>query len=82
MRIFICSGGQMHFDDLNSENSYSPLKAYDQSKLANVLFTKELAYKLKGKSIWSILASRFNSHDNSLFSPCQCNLVEMNTLLF
>lgn len=38
----------MHFDDLNLDKGYSPLKAYEQSKLANILFTKELAHKLKG----------------------------------
>lgn len=38
--------GDIHFDDLNLKNSYSGLKAYRQSKLANVLFTYELARKL------------------------------------
>jgi len=36
------------FDDINMERSYSPLKSYAQSKLANILFTKELARRLKG----------------------------------
>ena len=40
----------MNFDDLNLEKSYSPASAYSQSKLANVLFTRELAKRLKGKS--------------------------------
>ena len=39
-------GGHINFDDLNSEKSYSPTDAYGQSKLANVLFTRELAKKL------------------------------------
>jgi len=38
--------GDIHFHDLNIEKSYSGLKAYRQSKLANVLFTYELARKL------------------------------------
>ena len=44
----------MHWDDLNLENSYSPLKAYCQSKLANLLFTRELVKRLKGKVISGI----------------------------
>lgn len=36
----------MNFDDLNMEKSYDPRKAYAQSKLCNVLFTRELAKQL------------------------------------
>jgi retinol dehydrogenase-14 len=39
------------FDDLNLENGYTGWKAYAQSKLANVLFTYELARKLQGKRV-------------------------------
>lgn len=42
------SYGRMNFDDLNSTRSYQPFKAYQQSKLANVLFSKELARRLEG----------------------------------
>ena len=35
--------GRMNFDDLNSERGYSRWPAYGQSKLANLLFTLELA---------------------------------------
>lgn len=38
-------------DDLMSEKSYSKLKAYAQSKLANVLFSTELAKKLEGTGV-------------------------------
>jgi NAD(P)-dependent dehydrogenase (short-subunit alcohol dehydrogenase family) len=34
--------GTIKFDDLNSERSYSPWPAYFQSKLANLLFMREL----------------------------------------
>jgi len=34
--------GRINFDDLNLERSYHGLKAYGQSKLANLLFTYEL----------------------------------------
>ncbi|XP_048828541.1 retinol dehydrogenase 13 isoform X3 [Brienomyrus brachyistius] len=39
--------GQIHFDDINLDNDYDPLKSYRQSKLANVLFSRELAARLK-----------------------------------
>ena len=38
--------GKINFDDLNSEDSYSPWPAYFQSKLANLLFTRELQQRL------------------------------------
>jgi NAD(P)-dependent dehydrogenase (short-subunit alcohol dehydrogenase family) len=39
--------GQINFDDLQSVQSYSPMKAYQQSKLANLLFTFELDRRLR-----------------------------------
>ena len=38
--------GTIDFDDLQSRRSYDPWRAYGQSKLANVLFTYELARRL------------------------------------
>lgn len=38
-------------NDLNSEKSYDPGEAYAQSKLANVLFTRELAKRLSGTGV-------------------------------
>ncbi|MGZ5379001.1 MAG: SDR family NAD(P)-dependent oxidoreductase, partial [Mycobacterium sp.] len=38
--------GRIDFDDLQGERSYSGARAYNQSKLANVLFTYELARRL------------------------------------
>ena len=43
--------GRIDFDDLQGERSYSGARAYNQSKLANVLFTYELATKLQGTSV-------------------------------
>ncbi|KAK6481166.1 retinol dehydrogenase 12-like [Huso huso] len=40
--------GRIKFDDLQSERSYEGGLAYCQSKLANVLFTRELAKRLAG----------------------------------
>ena len=42
---------RMNWEDLNSEKSYSPMVAYAQSKLANILFTRELANRLSGTSV-------------------------------
>jgi retinol dehydrogenase 14 len=38
--------GRIDFDDLEGERSYSGMRAYSQSKLANILFTYELARRL------------------------------------
>ncbi|XP_075469634.1 retinol dehydrogenase 12 isoform X2 [Ascaphus truei] len=43
--------GKINFDDLHSEKSYSSSLAYCQSKLANVLFTRELARRLQGAGV-------------------------------
>lgn len=43
--------GKIKKDDINSENSYNEISCYCQSKLANVLFTKELARRLKDTAV-------------------------------
>lgn len=43
--------GKMNFDDLQGERSYAGFGAYGQSKLANVLFTYELARQLEGTGV-------------------------------
>jgi NAD(P)-dependent dehydrogenase (short-subunit alcohol dehydrogenase family) len=43
--------GSIDFDDLQGERGYGMWKAYSQSKLANVLFTRELARRLGGSQI-------------------------------
>lgn len=43
--------GKISFEDLNSEKSYDPARAYEQSKLANVLFTRHLAKLLQGTGV-------------------------------
>lgn len=47
--------GKMDFEDLNWEKKkFDTKQAYCQSKLANVLFTRELAKRLQGKSTGSL----------------------------
>jgi NAD(P)-dependent dehydrogenase (short-subunit alcohol dehydrogenase family) len=45
--------GRIEFDDIHSSTRYSGLKAYTQSKLANVLFSSELARRLQGSGVTS-----------------------------
>lgn len=46
--------GNIRFDDINWEKKYSRAGAYAQSKLANILFSYELARKVEGKGVRSI----------------------------
>ena len=43
--------GKIHFDDINLKKGFNVIKAYSQSKLANVLFTRELARRVASKGI-------------------------------
>uniref|UniRef100_A0A8C3AVM5 Si:dkey-23o4.6 n=1 Tax=Cyclopterus lumpus TaxID=8103 RepID=A0A8C3AVM5_CYCLU len=45
-------GGRIDFDDLfSSKKTYSSLESYRQSKLANVLFSRELGRRLRGSGV-------------------------------
>jgi len=43
--------GHVQFDDLQGERKYGAWKAYGQAKLANILFTYELARRLEGTGV-------------------------------
>ncbi|XP_075221800.1 retinol dehydrogenase 13-like isoform X2 [Lycorma delicatula] len=43
--------GEIHKEDLNLDKSYIPEVAYRQSKLANMMFVKELDKRLKGTNV-------------------------------
>ena len=45
------AAGRIDFADLQSEASYSGARAYNQSKLANIMFTPELARRLRGSGV-------------------------------
>lgn len=45
------SMGRLDFDDLQGERDYSGQRAYNASKLANVMFTYELARRLEGTGV-------------------------------
>jgi len=44
-------GATINFDDLQMERGYAGMRAYGHSKLANVLFTYELARRLEGTGV-------------------------------
>ncbi len=49
--------GKINFDDLQSERSYGPWKAYSQSKLANLLFVAELDRRAKAAGLGLVAAA-------------------------
>lgn len=53
--IVVASGaykiGALHYEDPTLEHRFNPAKAYARSKLANILFTKELAARLQGTKV-------------------------------
>jgi retinol dehydrogenase 14 len=71
--------GRIDFDDLQNERSYSGVRAYNQSKLANILFTYELARRLQSTSVTAnalhpgVVSTSFGAEDPSrvqrLFVP-------------
>jgi NAD(P)-dependent dehydrogenase (short-subunit alcohol dehydrogenase family) len=68
------SGGTINFDDLQGAKRYGGFRAYSQSKLANVLFTYELARRLQGTGVTAnclhpgSVASGFGKNNGWLFS--------------
>ncbi|HET7666151.1 MAG TPA: SDR family NAD(P)-dependent oxidoreductase [Mycobacterium sp.] len=58
---------KIHFDDLNLDRNYNRVVAYGQSKLANLLFTYELARRLAAKGSPTIaLAAHPGAADTEL----------------
>jgi NAD(P)-dependent dehydrogenase (short-subunit alcohol dehydrogenase family) len=45
------SQGRINFDDINAESGYEPFARYGMSKMANLLFTLELARRFDAKGI-------------------------------
>jgi NAD(P)-dependent dehydrogenase (short-subunit alcohol dehydrogenase family) len=65
--------GRIDFDDLQGERDYSGQRAYSQSKLANVMFTYELARRLDGTGVTAtvlhpgVVRTSFGAEDQAAY---------------
>lgn len=65
-------GAKLDFDDLQAKKQYSAFRTYGRSKLANVLFTYELARRLENQSVTvnalhpGFVASNFATNNGGL----------------
>lgn len=68
-------GAGLNFDDLQGVRGYSGWGAYQRSKLANILFTRELARRLAGERVTAnclhpgVVASRFADEAGGWTAP-------------
>jgi NAD(P)-dependent dehydrogenase (short-subunit alcohol dehydrogenase family) len=66
-------GVSFEFDNLNGEKKYRGFRTYQKSKLANVMFTYELAKRVKDRGITAnclhpgFVASKFGNNNNLLW---------------
>ena len=67
------SMGRIDFDDLQGALNYSGQRAYNQSKLANIMFTNELARRLDGAGVTAtsvhpgVVRTNFGAEDQAWF---------------
>ncbi|WP_067650531.1 SDR family NAD(P)-dependent oxidoreductase [Nocardia harenae] len=65
--------GKIDIDDLQNERKYSPMKAYGDSKLANILFTRELDRRYRDQGISAAafhpgnVSTSFGNYTNQTF---------------
>ncbi|MET7806086.1 SDR family NAD(P)-dependent oxidoreductase [Micromonospora chersina] len=73
--------GRIDFDDLQGQRRYSGQRAYNQSKLANVMFTYELARRLAGVGVTAtvlhpgVVRTAFGAEDQSAFFSLMSTVV-------
>ena len=73
--------GKLDFDDLQSERDYSWMRVYGSSKLANIVFTYELARRLEGTGVTAnclhpgAVATRLG-HNNGRLGPIVTTLLK------
>ena len=67
------AAGRIDFDDLQGARNYSGQRAYSQSKLANIMFTNELARRLEGTGVTAtsvhpgVVRTNFGAEDQAWF---------------
>jgi NAD(P)-dependent dehydrogenase (short-subunit alcohol dehydrogenase family) len=67
------SMGRIDFDNLQGARNYSGQRAYNQSKLANIMFTNELAHRLEGTGVTAnsvhpgVVRTNFGAEDQAWF---------------
>lgn len=67
-------GAKLNFDDLQSAKSYSGFGVYGKSKLANILFNRELARRIEGTGVTAnclhpgFVATRFGDQSGGIVS--------------
>src|SRR6202035_3551439 len=67
-------GARLDFDDLQLATSFGAMKAYGRSKLCNILFTRELARRLRGTGVTAnclhpgFVATRFGDESGGAIS--------------
>ena len=75
------ASGRINFEDLQGERDYSGQRAYSQSKLANVMFTYELARRLDGTGVTAtvlhpgVVRTSFGAEDQAAYflgRYCRC----------
>jgi NAD(P)-dependent dehydrogenase (short-subunit alcohol dehydrogenase family) len=65
--------GRIRFDNLNAERSFRGMRIYGQSKLANILFTRELARRLAASGVTAnclhpgTVATRFGTNNGGFY---------------
>lgn len=81
------AAGALNFDDLEyKQRRYNAFSAYAQSKLANIMFTYELARRLTGSTITSnalhpgFVSTRFGANNGGIFTfiPLLARLIGVN----
>jgi retinol dehydrogenase-12 len=66
---------RLDIDDLRSAKNYTGVQAYARAKLENILFTRELAKRLKGTGVTAnalhpgVVATRFGHESGGIVSP-------------